>query len=90
MLVDILVFRFFLKNSALETVGWLGFFFLQVLALLPPSPKVPFSCLSSCVRALEAFTEKIKSMLVWCQAQEHTAEQSNKEVLRDLSSYPGL
>lgn len=30
MLVDILVFRFFLRNSALETVGWLGFFFLQV------------------------------------------------------------
>jgi len=30
MLVDILVFRFFLRSSALETVGWLGFFFLQV------------------------------------------------------------
>ena len=37
MLVDILVFRFFLRSSALETVGWLGFFFLQVLSvdLLP-------------------------------------------------------
>jgi len=30
MLVDILVFRFFLRSSALETVGWLGFFFLQI------------------------------------------------------------
>ena len=33
MLVDILVFRFFLRSSALETVGWLGFFFLQVRLL---------------------------------------------------------
>ena len=35
MLVDILVFRFFLRSSALETVGWLGFFFLQVWSHLP-------------------------------------------------------
>ena len=30
MLVDILVFRFFLRSSALETLGWLGFIYLQV------------------------------------------------------------
>ena len=35
MLVDILVFRFFLKSSALETLGWLGFFFLQVCCSPP-------------------------------------------------------
>ena len=40
MLVDILVFRFFLKSSALETLGWLGFFFLQV-CYLPPTPCSP-------------------------------------------------
>lgn len=44
MLVDILVFRFFLKSSALETLGWLGFFFLQASRLLSFPPGKSLCC----------------------------------------------